>query len=180
MERMVSDDHLAGWIELWQTDTVGRGILGRAWACLRAQAWKCTFKMFLEQGRHGGAKWKMWLARWVGCTLDFRSHGKESGLVRNICKSYAVGTIRCSVVSVDSALLSLSLLPFYFARHGWETGESRRGGTGLNVLACSLYGTIASGLFIVLNGQPLPLSPPSGVTQQGPPQAERPSLKLHK
>lgn len=136
--------------------------------------------MFLKQGRHGGAKWKLRLARWVGCRLNFRSHGKESGLVRNICKSHAVGTIRCSVVSVDSALLSPTLLPFYLAGHGWETGGFRRGGTGLNVFACSLYGTIASGLFLMLNGQPLPLSPPSGVTQQGPPKAERLKLKLHK
>lgn len=120
------------------------------------------------------------MAGWVGCRLDFRSHGKESGLVRNICKSHAVGTIRCSVVSVDSALLSPSLLPFYLAGHGWAMGGFRRGGTGLNVLACSLHGTIAPGLFLVLNGQPLPLSFPSRVTQQGPPKAERPKLKLHK
>lgn len=48
---------------------------------------------------------------------------------------------------------------------GRGDGESlEEVGTGLNVLASSLYGTVAPGLFLVWAGQPLPPSPPSWVT----------------
>lgn len=81
------------------------------------------------------------------CRLNLNSHGVELGLVRNICKSHAAGTVSCSVVSVDSALLSPSLLALYLAGCGLEAGKGfGRGGIGLHVLAGSslaLYETMA-------------------------------------
>lgn len=66
--------------------------------------------------------------------------------------------------------------PIYLAGHEWETGVGLEEEGGLNVLACALYGTIAPSLFLVLDGQPLPLSPPSGVTYPvGPPKQKDPS-----
>lgn len=54
--------------------------------------------------------------------LDFSSHGEESGLVRSICRSCAIGAVWHLVVSVDSALLSPRPLPLYLTGHGWEAG----------------------------------------------------------
>lgn len=167
------------------TDRYGRkrhSVLGRA--CSRAQAWKCICRMFLEQVRHGGARWKVWLGRWVECRLNsLNSHGQESELVRNICKSHVVGTVRCWVVSDDSSLLSPTYLLFYLAGRGWARGGFGRCGDRTECLAQlftgSFRGTIAPGLFLVLAGQPLPPSPPFWITYPvGPPKAE--THKLHR
>lgn len=58
------------------------------------------------------------------------------------------------MVSVNSALLAPSLLPFYLAGHGWKVQAGLE-----DILAGSLCGTIASGLLLVLAGQPLPIIP---------------------
>lgn len=87
----------------------------------------------------------MRLGRWVECGLNsLNTHGQESGLVRNICKSHVVGISRCLVVSVS---LSPSFLPFYLAGYGCGGGGFGRGGDRPECLASSFHGTIAQVFF---------------------------------